>query len=86
MRTISTYGQQKTIYGFSPGCLCKIDGTVPGSKGRGWQQGVGIVYYNGADHHLDAVPINSGKALFDGKRFVASPRIDDIRNDTNWEL
>ena len=86
MRTISTYGQQKTVYGFSPGCLCKIDGTVPGSKGRGWQQGIGIVYYNGMHHHLDAVPINSGKALFDGKKFVASDRTDAIRNDTNWEL
>jgi len=86
MRTISTYVQQKTIYGFSPGCLCKIDGTVPGSKGRGWQQGIGIVYYNSEHHHLDAVPINNGKALFDGKRFVASSRIDDIRGDTNWEL
>lgn len=37
-------GEYNPIFGYTPGCLCKIDGSVPGStKGAGWGQGVGIL-------------------------------------------
>lgn len=34
----------KTIFSYSPGCLCRVDGSVPGSSAlQGWRQGIGIL-------------------------------------------
>lgn len=34
----------KTIFSYSPGCLCRVDGSVPGSSAsNGWRQGIGIL-------------------------------------------
>lgn len=34
----------KTIFSYSPGCLCRVDGSVPGSSAlQGWRQGVGVL-------------------------------------------
>jgi hypothetical protein len=35
----------KTIFSYSPGCLCKTDGSVPGSSAAdGWTQGMGLLH------------------------------------------
>jgi predicted phosphodiesterase len=42
------YEDYKTIFAYSPGCLCRTDGAVPGSSASmGWRQGVGILMTNG---------------------------------------
>lgn len=69
---------------FSPGCLCRVDGLVPGvrsstSRGRaepyaeGWQQGVAIVTTqpDGSWTH-ELIEIRAGVAVCRGKRYVAS--------------
>jgi len=34
----------RTIFSYSPGCLCRVDGSVPGSSAlQGWRQGIGIL-------------------------------------------
>lgn len=72
-----------------PGCLCRIDGAVPGFKsstdiyGRpvqsweNWQQGIAVVSYEEGDgpFHVELVPIHSGTCLFRGKTYTASTEL-----------
>jgi hypothetical protein len=80
--TYEINGQPETVVAFSPGCLCKIDGTVPSTKsgedehGRpvtrweNWQQGVAIVEEDcDGFWHVELVPIHHGKAIWRGKVF-----------------
>lgn len=78
----------KTILAHSPGCLCRIDGAVPGTMTgtkRGpydkpavvypdWQQGVSLVRYNERNTRfsLEHIPIFYGRAHHRGGEFVAS--------------
>lgn len=71
----------RTSLAASPGCLCRIDGTVPSMKGsydplgrpvptvENWQQGVGIVTYEEGDgpFALELVPIFDGEVTFRGE-------------------
>lgn len=70
---------------YSPGCLCRIDGAVPGVKSglrrqhgsparswQNWQQGIGVVRYErDGDQRfvIQHVPIIEGSAYFDGQFF-----------------
>lgn len=69
-----------------PGCLCRIDGAVPGFKsstdiyGRpvqsweNWQQGIAVVSYEEGDgfFHVELVPIHGGTCIFRGKTYTAT--------------
>lgn len=69
-----------------PGCLCRIDGAVPGFKastdiyGRpvqsweNWQQGIAVVSYEEGDgfFHVELIPIHSGTCIFRGKTYTAN--------------
>ena len=67
---------------FSPGCLCRVDGSVPSVKGgitsnekpvkywENWQQGVGFAWYKeSGEFTLLSVPILDDWAVFMGKEF-----------------
>ena len=70
---------------FSPGCLCRVDGSVPSVKGgitpnekpvkywENWQQGVGFAWYKDTgEFTLLSVPIIDEWAVFMGKEFRAN--------------
>ena len=71
----------RTSLAASPGCLCRIDGAVPSTKGstdplgrpvpavENWQQGVGVVTYEDGDRPfaLELVPIFDGHVTFRGE-------------------
>lgn len=59
------------LWAMSPGCLCRVDGDVPGSTPRtDWQQGVGeIVSAPGLEDSVSVVRISKGRALYRGKIF-----------------
>ncbi len=88
---------QKTVFGpkgsraisiMTPGCLCRIDGSVPGvSKIPDWQQGIGIAYVDlENDHdHLSLVPIHDGNLFFDGRRFLGQDRSEEIAQETGFK-
>lgn len=69
-RTVETpHGKRELVVG-SPGCLCRVDGTVPGSDRPDWQQGVGILsLVDGMDEHLDLIRIQDGRAVY-GSRLL----------------
>ena len=73
-------GGHWTKYAACPGCLCRIDGKVPGHKYKqGWQQGVGIVHYDGmGDQRFEIIPIRDGKAYYKG-RVIKARQPDGLR-------
>lgn len=69
---------------FSPGCLCRVDGSVPSVKGgitpnekpvkywENWQQGIGFAWYKeSGEYSLLSVPIIDDWAVFMGREFRA---------------
>lgn len=83
-RTRDDWDGAKTIMAASPGCLARIDGAVPSTKGgidldgrpltvvEDWQQGVAVVTFEESGDHqffYEQVPIRSGVAFFRGKLF-----------------
>lgn len=85
-RTRRTRDGAKSNFAACPGCLCRLDGAVPGFKastdiyGRpvaaceNWQQGIGVVTYQPGDgpFHLEIVPIHEGGAIFRGEQFYGA--------------
>jgi hypothetical protein len=83
-RTRNMRGQPHVTAAYSPGCLCRIDGAVPG-RGTGidafgrpvrswqdWQQGMAIVRYDDRDqHHYEQIDIIEGWAYFGGQEWTA---------------
>ena len=81
----SRHGARSTLAA-SPGCLCRIDGAVPSTKGstdsfgraikrpEDWQQGIAVVTYLPDDgpFSLDLVPIHDGTAIFRDDEYVAN--------------
>lgn len=75
----------KEIMAASPGCLARIDGAVPSTKGgtdldgrpltrvEDWQQGVAVVRYQENDGMFTYhnVAIHDGWAMFEGKEYTA---------------
>lgn len=82
-KTRNTRDGGKVNFSVSPGCLCRIDGAVPSTKGstdvfgapvvnfENWQHGVGVVTYQegDADFSYEQVFINNGTAIFRGQTF-----------------
>ena len=83
-KTHSTMNGPKQNGGFSPGCLCRIDGAVPSYKGginmdekpvqqwENWQQGMGLVWYKTTgEFSIEPVHIMDGWAIYSGQEFRA---------------
>ena len=84
-RTREDFDGPKTILAASPGCLARIDGAVPSTKGavdldgrplkstEDWQQGVAVVPYDLDTGHFvyEQVPIRDGWAMWRGKEYDA---------------
>jgi hypothetical protein len=70
-RTIHRQGSQRVIVAASAGCLCRIDGAVPGATARpDWQQGCAVVYLTDRTESVQLVPINGGSLVWNGVEVV----------------
>lgn len=84
-RTRDDHDGPKTILAASAGCLARVDGAVPSTKGgtdldgrplqrtEDWQQGMAVVDYQDGegDFHLELIPIRDGSARWHGKDYAA---------------
>jgi len=84
-RTRDDHDGPKTILAASAGCLARVDGAVPSTKGgtdldgrplqrtEDWQQGMAVVDYEPGegDFHLELIPIRDGVARWHGKNYSA---------------
>jgi predicted phosphodiesterase len=80
-RTRNDWDGDKTILAVSAGCLARVDGAVPSTKGgvdldgrplrstEDWQQGIAVVTYQEGEgqFHLELVPIRDGSMFYRGK-------------------
>jgi hypothetical protein len=84
-RTRDDHDGARTILAASPGCLAKISGEVPSTRGghdldgrplyraEDWQQGLCLVEYIPGDgeFNLEMIPIRDGWARWRGRDYVA---------------
>ena len=83
IRTEHRNGKTNYIQAFSPGCLCRIDGKVPGFDARpNWQQGFAVIHYNDDECHIDPVMIKDGEAYYQGKKYVGLDYTEQLIKDT----
>lgn len=81
-RTLHVRDGQRTITAYCPGCVCRIDGAVPGKRKRmNWQQGFALVDYWLDEFTIYDVEVREGRALWDGQVFEARDRVEDLRGD-----
>jgi hypothetical protein len=79
METYEIDGQAQQVQSWSLGCLCRIDGAVPSTKGgvdefgrpykrqESWQQAVAVLSENEHGWWLEPVMIHDGTAFYRGK-------------------
>lgn len=85
-KTREDFDGPRTIMAASPGCLARIDGAIPSTRGgvdldgrpltryENWQQGVGIVTYEDNNEHkfsYEVSAIYDGWTMFRGKEYKA---------------
>lgn len=80
-RTLATRLGHRVIAAASPGCLAKIDGSVPGyrysvsntgetmKRAEDWQQGLLIVEHNASSHEITPAKMDGNKVSLYGKRY-----------------
>ena len=87
-KTVTTAEGQATYYAMSPGCICRIDGVVPGSDARrNWQQGLGLVHKTERGKILmELLPISHGQMVHRGDLLTGESRLEEIKEATgqNW--
>jgi metallophosphoesterase superfamily enzyme len=87
LATKTLFGKEgpRSVSAFSPGCLCRIDGTVPGISARmNWQQGLGIYDYDELHTAITPVPIFDGVAIYGGNHISGQDYLAQLKADTGW--
>lgn len=91
-QTREDYDGPKTILAASAGCLARVDGAVPSTKGgidldgrpltvtENWQQGLAVVTYQEGDSpfHLELVPIRDGYMMYRGKQYGSMANLPNM--------
>jgi hypothetical protein len=87
-RTRDDHDGPSTILAASPGCLARIDGAVPSTKGgvdldgrpvvrhEDWQQGLAVIPYNPEDGRFvyEQIAIHDGWSMWRGKEYSATEK------------
>lgn len=81
-------GEYRRSVAYCPGCLCQLDGRVPGSnRGSNWRQGVGFLEWSGPNLTITHIPITNGSAVYRGKLYQGSDYKSELRvkyPEWNW--
>lgn len=86
-RRVRSPNGPKMITAMSPGCLCRVDGAVPGvTKTPDWHHGVGLAYYDEETkiEHMHVLQIFDGRLIFNGQIFEGEDRRDEIAEATGF--
>jgi hypothetical protein len=78
-RRLKTHAGDLIFTAFCPGCACRIDGTVPGSKSdQQWQNGIAIIEYTEDSENIIPITISDGVMIHNGVQWTARDRNDEI--------
>lgn len=70
--TVHGHGKSVTYGAYSLGCLCRIDGVVPGSKGQdNWQQGFSVIDYTDDLFQVHPINIWGDSMVYFGHEYMA---------------
>lgn len=73
------------VHTITPGCLCRVDGSVPGvTRSPDWQQGLGFATLVSGTVHPELVAIQDGCAVRGGSVTIGQERAVDIARDLDW--
>jgi hypothetical protein len=78
-----------TVTAMCSGCLCRVDGTVPGSSpDSNWQQGFDITIYDhlGAHGQMFDFEIADGRAYCEGKTYESFDYVDQLSDEMDYEF
>lgn len=79
-RTIPSRDGYRTVTAYTPGCLCHVDGRVPGSKRSDqWQQGAAVVWFDDTTTSIVPVDIYQGRAVYGGQVFEGKDYVEELR-------
>lgn len=79
-RRLQTHDGELIFTAFCPGCVCHIDGRVPGSKkDQQWQQGIAVIEYTDDEENISPIAIRDGRMLHAGRLWEARDRDEEIR-------
>lgn len=84
-KTVQGKDIRKTYSATSLGCLCRIDGFVPGSEhGCNWSQGLGFVDYEPGNGFFSISPVSiyDGQAVYNGKIYRGVNYRNSLQKDT----
>jgi len=87
-RVLGMY-EDRQIWAASPGCLCHLDGRVPGStKDRNWQKGAMIVQYDSSGFvgFPELIKIHGDTAIFRGNSYKGRDRFEDLVQSTKGQF
>jgi len=85
-KTIHARDGSEIINQFCPGCLCKIDGTVPGDERPNWQQGIAVINYDLNRYvNIEPIPIQDGRALYRDEIYNGTDYVSILRKDTAFK-
>jgi hypothetical protein len=85
--TYEVDGQAQQVQSWTLGCLCRIDGAVPSTKGgtdefgrpykrqESWQHAVGVLTETSNGWWIEPIMVHDGIAFYKGKEFVARGKI-----------
>lgn len=84
-RTLHERDGARVVWAATPGCLCRVDGSVPGVTARpDWQQGLGIVQWDGLQAHYSQIQIEQGRAMWRGRLVEGVDRGEEIAEAIGW--
>lgn len=73
------------LHTLTPGCICRVDGAVPGvSVHPDWQQGIGFMHLIDRRVHPELVHIQHGVAVRGDTVYTGHDRATEIADATGW--
>ncbi len=85
-KTIHTREGTEIINQFCPGCLCRIDGAVPGDDRPNWQQGIAVINYDDKRYvNIEPIPIQDGQAMYRDEIYTGADYTDTLRKATKFK-
>lgn len=85
-KTVWINGEPKEITAVCGGCLCRVDGVVPGrQKQQNWQNGITKIHYTPDYEEFHIVPMRNGRSYHHGAVFSGEDWREEIIKSTGWE-
>lgn len=69
----------RTITAANPGAACHVDFRIPGHvKTQTWNQGIALIYFDEEYSQVELIPIEDGRAWWQGKRYVGVDEVEGL--------